>query len=475
MVKMANINKDLDVIKNADVLTSHGNIEGRKILVEIMNAGLKAADPYPNTLKLVRVEDNKLIVGNKEFNKLSGEPAVFDLSKTKNIYVIGGGKAVQRMAKALEDVLGDRITEGHINTKKGDVKQLRKIEVTFGGHPLPDERCVEGTKRILEIAKKVKKDDLVFHLSSGGATSLTTLSPPNISLEDIRKVYWLLYFDRGIPIWELNVVRHHLSMAAGFHISRLVQNAQKINLTTMELWPEESTRFMDLPYELANFKQAIKILKKYNVWDELPVSVKKFFEDAKPEFEIPKKKVSKKTKTVSLNVIDSEHMLQAASQKTIELGITPAILAQRVSAEAKDAARTLASIAREVEMRNRPFKPPCVLISGGELIVTIGKTDRKAKGGRNQEFALASATRIERSHRITVSSVDSDGTDGPTEIAGGMADGYTMERAEELDIDIFKSLREHNSTEVLLKLGDAVFTGNTGTNIQDLRLFYISG
>ncbi|MEM2888755.1 MAG: DUF4147 domain-containing protein [Candidatus Bathyarchaeia archaeon] len=471
---MENVSKDLDIIKNADVLTSHGNIEGRRILIEIMNAGLRAADPYPNTLKLVRVEDNKLIVGNKEFSSSTEEPVIFDLSKIGNIYVIGGGKAVQRMAKALEDVLGDRITEGHINTKEGNAKQLKKIEVTFGGHPLPDERCAEGAKRILEIAKKVKKDDLVFHLSSGGATSLTSLPPPNISIDDIRKVYWLLYFDRGIPIWELNVIRHHLSLAAGFHISRLIEHAHRINLTTMELWPEESIHLMNLPYKLANFRQAVKILKKYGVWDELPVSVRKFFEEAKPEFEIPKKNASKKTKTVSLNVIDSEYMLQAASNRTIELGITPAILAQRVSAEAKDAARTLASIAREVEMRNRPFKPPCVLISGGELIVTIGKTNREAKGGRNQEFALAAATRIEGSHRISVSSVDSDGTDGPTDVAGGIADGYTLERAKELGVDIFRSLHEHNSTEALLKLNDAVFTGNTGTNIQDLRLFYIS-
>ncbi|MEM2130222.1 MAG: DUF4147 domain-containing protein, partial [Candidatus Bathyarchaeia archaeon] len=129
---MENVSKDLDIIKNADVLTSHGNIEGRRILIEIMNAGLRAADPYPNTLKLIRVEDNKLIVGNKEFSSSTEEPVIFDLSKIGNIYVIGGGKAVQRMAKALEDVLGDRITEGHINTKEGNAKQLKKIEVTFG-------------------------------------------------------------------------------------------------------------------------------------------------------------------------------------------------------------------------------------------------------------------------------------------------------------------------------------------------------
>ena len=104
----------------------------------------------------------------------------------------------------------------------------------------------------------------------------------------------------------------------------------------------------------------------------------------------------------------------------------------------------------------------------------MGKTEMKTKGGRNQEFALASAIRIEGSSRITVSSVDSDGTDGPTEVAGGMADGYTMKRAKELNVDVFRALREHNSYEALIRLEDAIFTGSTGTNIQDLRLIYIN-
>lgn len=461
------------IIKNVDVLTSHGNVEGRKLLVEIMDAGLRAADPYPKTRKLVRLEDGKLLVGPED-EKSGGKPAVFDLSRFNNIYVLGGGKAVQRMAKAIEDVLGDRITEGHINAKEGDEKQLERVEISFGGHPLPDQKCADGAKRILEIAKKVGRGDLVFYLSSGGATSLTALPPPSISLEDLRTTYLLLYFDRGIPIWELNVVRHHLSAAAGYRIGKLISKALRINLTTMELWPEETMGYMNLPYELANFEEAVRILRKYDVWDELPPSVRKFFEDADPKYEIPKPKKQTGGKSLSFNVIDSESMLQTAAKKAKERGLNPVILAQRISAEARDAARTLASVAREVEMRGRPFKPPCVLISGGELIVTMGDAELKTNGGRNQEFALASATRIEGSKRITVASVDSDGTDGPTEVAGGMADGYTMRRAKELGVDVFRALREHDSYEALRRLEDHIFTGSTGTNIQDLRLINIS-
>ena len=147
------------VIKNRKTLISHGNVEGRKIVLDILEAGLRAPDPYDNTVKMVRIEENKLIVGLPEFSIPEGqEPLEFDLSKINNIYVVGGGKSVQRQAKALEDILGERITEGHIIIKKGDEVQLKRIEVTEGGHPIPDEDCVTGARKILTIEKKQKRE-----------------------------------------------------------------------------------------------------------------------------------------------------------------------------------------------------------------------------------------------------------------------------------------------------------------------------
>jgi len=449
-------------IKNSNILSSHGNIEGRKIVIQILEEGLRSADPYPNTRKIVRIKNGKLMIGSD----------VFDLSEVKNIYVIGAGKAVQRMAKVFEEVLGNRLTEGHINIKKGECSDLKKIEVTFAGHPLPDEDSVEGAERIRQIAEKATEDDIVIYVGSGGATSLSALPPPEVSIEDLAKTYLLLYYDRGIPIWELNVVRHHLSMLGGGRINMYVYPAKYIYILTNELWPEETLSYAE-PY--STFKDAINIVKKYGAWDELPRSVKSLFERADPRYELPSREELSKVYFRKYIVMTAEYMLLGAKRKAEEMGIRSVILAQRVSAEAKDAARTLASIAREVEQRKRPFKAPFALISGGELIVTMGRNVGKdVKGGRNQEFALASATRIDGSDKITVGSVDSDGTDGPTEVAGGISDGFTVKRARELDVDIYKALEDHNSYQALARLEDLIYTGSTGTNVQDLRVIYIS-
>jgi len=187
------------LIRNRDQLLSHGNIAGRRIVLDILEAGMAAADPYPNTRDLIRIEDDKLIVGNDhiprddvpELQAPSGariyppDPLVFDLSEVKHIYVVGGGKAAQRMAKAMEDVLGDLITGGHINAKKGDEVYLKRIGVTLAGHPIPDEDSVAGARRILEIEHKAREGDIVFVSTSGGGSALMALPAPGITLQDL--------------------------------------------------------------------------------------------------------------------------------------------------------------------------------------------------------------------------------------------------------------------------------------------------
>jgi glycerate 2-kinase len=152
-------------ILNREMLASHGNIEGRKAALAILEAGLQASDPYNNTRKLLHLEGNILTLDSKEFepkgDPRSG-PEVIDLSKVRHIYVLGAAKGVQRVAKAIEDVIGDRITGGHVIDKKGSPVYLKRIGVTLGAHPVPDIDCVRGCEKILEITKTLTKDDLVF-------------------------------------------------------------------------------------------------------------------------------------------------------------------------------------------------------------------------------------------------------------------------------------------------------------------------
>jgi len=192
-------------IKNRAELTSHGNNKGRETVFDILEAGLKAPDPYENTRKMVRIVNGNLVVGHPDFAEPPGqelivgypdsakppgrEPIVFELSKVNNIYVVGGGKSVQRIAKALEDVLGERITEGHICIKKGDPIEVNKVKVTLAGHPFPDEDSVLGARKILNIEKKAKEGDIVFWCNSGGGTALMALPAPGITLEELQEVF----------------------------------------------------------------------------------------------------------------------------------------------------------------------------------------------------------------------------------------------------------------------------------------------
>jgi glycerate-2-kinase len=185
-------------ILNAETLTSHGNVQGRKAMVEILEAGLQAADPYHNTRKATRIKGDTLVVGGAEFEP-EGDPKsgdeVIDLSDVDRIYVFGAGKGVQRMAKAIEDTLGDRLTGGHVIDKKGNDLILERIGVTFGAHPVPDEDCVRGCKRILGMAQDLHERDLVFTVVCNGVSSLLTLPVPGVSLEDVRQTTYVMQIE----------------------------------------------------------------------------------------------------------------------------------------------------------------------------------------------------------------------------------------------------------------------------------------
>ena len=176
-------------------------------MVQILEAGLQAADPYTNAGKLLRVEDGKLMVGHPLFEP-SGSPQtgdeVFDLARVGRIFVFGAGKGVQRVAKAIEDVLGDRLTGGHVIGKHGDEIILDRIGVTLGGHPVPDEGCVRGCQKILEMCQGLRREDLVFTIAANGVSALLTLPVPGVSLEDVPPVTYLMQIERGVPTQDLN-------------------------------------------------------------------------------------------------------------------------------------------------------------------------------------------------------------------------------------------------------------------------------
>ncbi len=470
------------IIANRDRLTSHGNVDDRKTVLDILEAGFEASDPYENTKKLIRVEDGRLMFGHPDFEWQTSDhrsrgrdPIVFELSEVKNIYVVGGGKAAQRMAKAVEDVLGNLITDGQINAKKGEPKWCRRINVTFAGHPIPDEDSVEGSRRIVEILKRAKKDDIVIYPNSGGASALTTLPGPGLTLEDLQEVNRLLFFECGASMQETNAVRTNCLTILNVKQWRYVGDASGIYLLTSEtpLDPRRiDPRDPISSSKIDAYQNAVDVLRKYQIWEKVPESVRRYLKKADPEHGPIRPEEVEGKPFYEFWVMDPHYMLEVAKRRAEELGLNASIFVSSLNnIDVRPVAETLAYTAQEIDAYGRPFKPPCVLILGGELLVAVGKAT--GLGGRNQEFALWAAPMIEGRDNIVIASADSDGTDGPTYAAGGIADGYTMKRIREAGIDLFRELENHNSYAVLEKLGDHITTGARGTNVRDLRLVYV--
>ena len=425
--------------------------------------------------RLCASRTGRLLVGHPGFSEPPGQPELaFDLAAVGNIYVVGGGKVAQRQAEALEEILGDRIAGGQINAKKGDTVRLKRIPVTLAGHPIPDQDSVAGARRIVEIERSARPGDIVFLCHSGGATALTALPAPGISLADLQTVYRLLYFECGAAMPVANAVRNQLVVLHSRH-PRYVNGATLIQLQTLETPPELRVHAYEPPkYGDSGYRAAREVLHAYQCWDRVSEAVRAFLTAADPRYgQLRPEEVAGKA-FHSFRTMGPETMLAAAKQRAEVLGLQAVVLASSLNdVEARTIGEALGYIATEVEQLGQPFAPPCMLILGGELVVTVG--DATGCGGRNQEFVLAAAGRIAGSAHIAIASVDSEGTDGPTEAAGGIVDGATLGRAQAAGLDIGAELANHNSSAVLGGLDDLIVTGVRGTNVRDLRLIYVGG
>jgi glycerate-2-kinase len=482
------------IIKNRDQVTSHGDLRGREIVADILEAGLTAVDPYPNTRKLICVENGKLIIGGCPEMDLSGYgDEIIDLSRAGDIYVIGAGKTVQRQAKALEDLLGDKLTAGAITIKRGEEILLKKIEVTEGAHPVPDEKSVEGTRKIIEIARRAKEGDLVFTIFSSGSSSLFALPLEGYSLEEMKAVYKqaIQYGDQSI-IWR--VMKYFSAVNSG-RIVMMIHPARAVNLLMSikgyERWhgriPEGGDWIPSWPPGPRRLAESVREMMVEPWWEQLPPSMRAALERHDPKCEVPRLEDFRRAKSSYWQPVNNRRMLEAAQQKAEEYGFRGVILGTWMMVQSVDTAEILIGLARDCIRYGTPFKPPVALISGGELTVPVGTAT--GIGGRNQEFVLSAAMRISEmgGTGIMVGSVDSDGTDGPgtqlvseegsiiRTLAGGLADGKTLADAQAMGIDLQRELKNHNSTPVLTKLKSGIYTGNTGIVGGDLRVVLVPG
>jgi glycerate 2-kinase len=435
----------------------------RRDSVEIFTYALRAVDPVAAVERCLKVEGEDLTVEGK----------VYSLRDYEHIYVTGAGKAGASMALAVETILGDRITKGVINVKYGHVSQLKRVKLNEVGHPIPDEKGVSGSEEIAELLEQMGEKDLVVCLISGGGSALLPSPTEGISLEDKQKMTNLL-LECGANINEINAIRKHISKLKGGGLARLAYPATLVALILSDVVGDPLDVIGSGPTvpDKSTFGDCMAILKKYDLLDRAPESIKaRFQRGIKGEIEETPKAgnpIFEKTQNVIIgsNII----AVEAADQRAKELGYHPLILSTYIEGETREVARVHAAIAMEIIKTNNPIGPPACIISGGETTVTIRGN---GLGGRNQEFVLAAALDIQEWERIVVLSGGTDGTDGPTDAAGAIADVATIRRANEMGLDGAVYLNNNDSYHFFEKLGDLLITGPTNTNVMDLRLILV--
>ena len=444
---------------NYDALLAHGNAKSRAAALDCLAAALNAADTYAGARRVVRREGNVLHVGER----------AYDLSRPFAVYVVGAGKGSYPIARALDEILGGRITQG-IVLVKGEAPPLAYIRVMETSHPVPDERSLAGGEIVRRMAEQVNPGDLVFACMTGGCSALMALPVPGITIADKIALNRLL-LRTGAHISDMNAVRKHVSLVKGGGLVKMFQPATVVTLTQFtdpDFLPWPDTSYPDP----STFADAVEVLKNYDIWEEAPPAVKKHLEKGRldPSLETPKDFTG--WDTCVLDTGNQRGACLAAAQKAGDLGYNGYVLSTKLEGESRDIGRGLSGIAKEIQLYRRPFAPPCILASAGETTVSIRNAD-PGKGGPNQELVLGFAEGVARYKGLTMLSIDSEGTDGPTDIAGGIADGETADRARAAGKTVFAALKAHDSGTLLETLGDAVLTGPTGTNVVNLRILVV--
>jgi len=430
----------------------------------IFDAGLKAADPGEAIRHSVTLEGKLLLVGDRHY----------DLGSFDRVMIVGAGKAAASMAAALEDILGPYLTEGIITTKYGHGCALNVVSVTEAGHPIPDDVGVRGSRRILDLLEGAVERDLVLCVISGGGSALLPLPADGISLDDKQKTTQTL-LDCGADIHQINTIRKHISGIKGGKLAMAALPATLVTLVLSDVIGDDLDVIASGPTvpDQSTFADCIKIVNHYDLEDELPPPVIAYLKDGiegkHPENPKAGDPVFEKT---SVSIIGSCALsLTAAKQKAAALGYNATILSSSVEGETREVAQNHAGIAREVQISGNPVPIPACMISGGETTVTI-RGD--GLGGRNMEFVLAAAIEIDGLAGITVLSGGTDGTDGPTDAAGAIADGSTVQKARERGIDAARYLANNDSYHFFEATGALLITGPTMTNVMDLRIFLVT-
>ncbi|NKN35004.1 glycerate kinase [Agrobacterium sp. a22-2] len=379
--------------------------------------------------------------------------------------VIGAGKGAAQMAQALES-LWDGPLEGVVVTRYGYGCTLDHIDLIEASHPVPDAAGLKAAKRLMAAVGDLTADDLVIALICGGGSALLPAPPAGLTLDDEIALNEMLLAS-GAPISAMNVVRKHLSTIKGGRLAAATK-ARVVSLIVSDI-PGDNPAHVASGPTVADGSirhDALEIVRQYGL--ALPQAAIDHLNSPAADAPDPADPVFARHEH---HIIASAGVsLQAAAALAQAQGIPAVILSDSIEGEARDVALMHAAIAREVLTRDRPFKKPVVILSGGETTVTL--RTRGGRGGRNGEFTLAMALAID-GHDIHVLAADTDGIDGSENNAGAFADGGSVKRLRAAGLDPRRLLDGNDSYSGFLAIGDLFETGPTGTNVNDFRAILI--
>ena len=417
----------------------------KEILAELFRAAVDAANPKPAMEACLRREKRR--------------PAV----------VIGAGKASAQMARALEEIWEGPLS-GAVVTRHGFGTHCEKIRVIEAGHPVPDEGGLAASAALLELVRPLAVDDLVIALISGGGSALLPSPPKGFSLSD-EVVLNEELLRCGAPISAINAVRKQFSTIKGGRLAAAAAPARMITLIVSDVPGDDPSMVASgptVPDHLMN-ADAVSVIERYQI--DLPSDIAQFISSGGEPAPFPDEPAFRSNKVEV--VASAKISMESAAARASEFGLNACILSDSIEGEAREVARVLAAIGKEVRRWGRPFKPPAVLMSGGETTVTQRSTGKNVTGGPNTELQLAFAVEIAGIEGIASLSADTDGIDGSGLNAGAFADGNTIAMMRSNGIDPVLILNENNTACAFEAIEDLFVTGPTGTNINDFRAILV--
>jgi len=435
-------------------------------VIDILCKAIDAVDPKKAVKRTIKVQGGHLLSDNIDF----------DLNEFNRVYVVGGGKAGGSMAEAVEDLLGDRISEGMVNVLKGteDKYQIRRIKLNGASHPIPNMDGVRGVGQMLSIADRAREDDLLVVLISGGGSALMPYPAEGVGLEEFRELTEMI-LKSGATINELNAVRKHLSAFKGGQLAERSYPATVISLVLSDVVGDPLDTIASGPTatDETTYSDALNVLHRYCLWDRTSESIRRRLENGVEGRVRETPKSGDRTFKKVFNLVVGSNLVAAktAIERAIILGYNTVLLSTRIEGEARHVGTVFAGIAKEAAISSHPVPVPTAVVIGGETTVSVTGSGR---GGRNQEVALSAAMRLEELDAV-IAAMATDGIDGPTEAAGAIVDGFTIKRARDIGLNPLESLRNNDSNSFFSSLGDEIITGPTGTNVNDLTLILVSG